>query len=61
MYVCATEYSQKNFRSTLNNCEKQESLAQPIFPRLRYISNTCMSLEEPRMSVTDYICDTIII
>ena len=29
-------YSWKNLHSTSENCEKRESLAQQIFPRLRY-------------------------
>ena len=30
-------YSQKNFRGTLVNCEKRESLAQQIFQRLQQL------------------------
>ena len=30
-------YSRKNFRGTPENCEKRKSLAQRIFPRLRYV------------------------
>ena len=32
-------YSQKNFRGTPENCEKRETLAQRIFPSLRYCGN----------------------
>ena len=34
VYTC--KYSQENFRGALENCENCESLAQRIFPHLRY-------------------------
>ena len=36
--INVNEDSRKNFCGTLENCEKCESLAQQIFPRLRYVS-----------------------
>ena len=32
----ACKYSRENFCGALENCEKRESLAQRIFPHLRY-------------------------
>ena len=36
--IYINKYSRKNFQGTLENREKRESLAQRIFPRLRYFN-----------------------
>ena len=38
-------YSWKNFHGTLENCEKCESVAQQIFPRLRYIATSQLAIQ----------------
>ena len=36
--------SQKNFRGTPENHENRKSLAQQMFPRLRYMANFCEAI-----------------
>ena len=40
-----TKYSQENFRGTLKNCENRGSLAQQIFPRLRYVYGSLLVVD----------------
>ena len=37
-YLTIAKYSRENFHDILKNHEKSESLAQLIFPRLRYFT-----------------------
>ena len=37
-YLTIAKYSWVNFHGTLTNCENNESLAQQIFPRWRFIA-----------------------